>query len=260
MFDTDFSELDIVEKTLESYNEKALPYAIKDTLNWQAFQSQQNARRDLAKNFQIRNKYTEGSIRFNLIPRSEKNVNNMVSSAGSMQQYMADQHEGFKNTARGPGGVPIPTPATAGQTGTTRTKPRLRRLTIPKLKTQTFDKGSIDHSRFNQFSAAQELTVLALMMAQSKKKYVWARINSVYGLYELRGAKLTKGQRRGWPKPGKFVRLYSATVKTTEVKPTPWLIDAVEDTDREVIKKYHSNLLKQIRINQQIAQRKKGRR
>ena len=75
--------------------------AARLTLNAQALEASKQQKIQLNKMFELRNKFSEGSIfpklgnRYGLIPPNRKNINSMYARSGTIQDYLAEQNEGF---------------------------------------------------------------------------------------------------------------------------------------------------------------------
>ena len=111
MISITFRGLDRFRKAIRTLESRAIPHAIRDTLNGCAFALRTEWQKTVRSDLTNRNKYTERSIR---VDRARGiNVRAMVSRTGSVAAYMGDLEEG--TTARGKGKHKvIPAPAAAG--------------------------------------------------------------------------------------------------------------------------------------------------
>lgn len=107
--------LDRAEKDLRLFREKAIPYAVRNTLNDAAFVGRRLWQKKMRKAFTLRNRWTQRSA---LVERAHgTDLGSMESQLGSAEAYLAQQEEGFVERAKGKHGVPIPTSAAADQDG-----------------------------------------------------------------------------------------------------------------------------------------------
>lgn len=124
----DTSELRKLEKDLSTYASRALPYAVRETLNRQAFESQRDWRRLAGKTMILRNGWTTRSIQ--VAKAKSLDLRSMQAIVGSAADYMATQEEGEMQGKKGRHGVPIPAAAPGAR------KQRKRNPSGPnKLKT-----------------------------------------------------------------------------------------------------------------------------
>lgn len=98
---------------LERIGERAIPYAVRNTLNAAAFEARTLWQAQMDKAFVLRNTWTKRSI--GVEKASGLKLSTMHSVVGSRLDYMKTQEEGGSETAGSRHGVPIPTPAAAGQ-------------------------------------------------------------------------------------------------------------------------------------------------
>lgn len=96
---------------LEKMAKRAIPYAIRDTLNGSAFALQKGWRGEVKRTFTLRNRYTEQSIRVDKAQGTS--IAGMKAVTGTIAPFMPDQEEG--GTVRGRGAhKAIPSAAAAG--------------------------------------------------------------------------------------------------------------------------------------------------
>lgn len=98
---------------LEKMRKKAVPYAIRDSLNTMAFEARKVWQDELRAKMTLRNKWTLGSLRVE--KATGTNVEAMESRVGTGLDYLAFQEHGGTEHAKGRVGKPIPTSASAGQ-------------------------------------------------------------------------------------------------------------------------------------------------
>ena len=99
---------------------KAIPHAARNALNSMAFDARSQWQGEIQREFTLRNKYTERSIRVD--KASGTKIGSLRSVVGSVAPYMGDQEDGA--TVRGRGAhKAIPGPVAAGQAaGAKRTR------------------------------------------------------------------------------------------------------------------------------------------
>lgn len=113
--------LERLERHLAGFT-KAVPYAVRNTLNDTAFLAREEWTRQLQSTFVLRNKWTEKGLRVD--KASGRNVATMQAVVGSLRDYMKDREEGSTETKRGKHGVAIPMSGASGQgKKAKRTKP-----------------------------------------------------------------------------------------------------------------------------------------
>jgi hypothetical protein len=92
---------------------RAVPYAVKGTLNDTAFAAREEWVRQLQSTFTLRNKWTERGLRVD--KASGRTVAGMQSVVGSLREYMREREDGSTETKRGKHGVAIPKSGASGQ-------------------------------------------------------------------------------------------------------------------------------------------------
>jgi hypothetical protein len=112
-FSVDTKDFRRLAKELEAVAKKAIPHAVRDSLNTAAFEGRKQWAGEMQKSFTLRNKWTERSIRVE--KATGVNLSNMQSVVGSLAPYMATQELGGVEQSKGRHGVPIPTSTAAGQ-------------------------------------------------------------------------------------------------------------------------------------------------
>ena len=175
MFDIDDRQIQQFERDLRRYAKEAMPFAVRDALNRAVFGSQAEIRQELKRRMVLRNKWTQGSIQVDTAKGVR--VERFAAAVGSVEEYMAEQEEGFTRRGR-KHGVPIPTSYAVGQRGARpRTKTmgfnhrhRLKRIAIAKHGL----KGGDDKQRN---------VVSVLEAVKSGNRFVFLRFNS--GVFNL---------------------------------------------------------------------------
>jgi hypothetical protein len=112
-FRADMKRVEKLAKTLESVAKKALPHAVRASLNTTAFEARKEWVGQLDKAMVLRNKFTANSLRVEKVKGIV--ISTMQSSVGSVAPYMAAQEFGGHEASKKKHGVPIPTTTAAGQ-------------------------------------------------------------------------------------------------------------------------------------------------
>jgi hypothetical protein len=124
---------------LNTFASRGFPYAVRDTLNGCAFETQREWRAEVKRTFILRNRYTEQSIRTDKA-RGTK-VEGMAATTGTIAEYMPDQESGGEVRGKGKHKA-IPTAVAAGQgQGAKRTRMvraglRLQAVNVTQLPQQ----------------------------------------------------------------------------------------------------------------------------
>lgn len=109
LLDVDLKELQKFEKDLLRFKSKALPFAVRETINEIAFEAQRTWKQILPTKMKLRNKYTQQSIRVE--KAKNLNIQTMQSRVGSIADYMDEQEFGGVEAKKKKHGVPIPAAA-----------------------------------------------------------------------------------------------------------------------------------------------------
>jgi hypothetical protein len=121
----DTSDVRKLAEALVKVSKRALPYAVRDSLNTAAFEARKEWAQQIDKAMILRNRWTEKSLRVEKATLTS--FEHMQSRVGSVAAYMLTQEVGGTETSKGKHGVPIPTTAASGQTsGVGRIGPRSR--------------------------------------------------------------------------------------------------------------------------------------
>ena len=124
-FDADLKDLGRLQKDLQIFSKKSIPFATRNALNETAILGRKLWKGEMGRRFILRNKFVVGSLRVVKVSRGQ-NVAQMFSMIGSISPFMGLQESGGTKSGK-TGAVPIPnTPALAGfvlgaQSGLTNT-------------------------------------------------------------------------------------------------------------------------------------------
>lgn len=238
--------IEALENDLDKFHDRALPYAVRDTLNTLAYETSRIAKKNADRLMVMRNTYTSRSIQFERAQGLK--VDQMKSAAGSLQEYMREQEEGFTRHKKGKHGVPVPTSFAAGQQGAVpRSKPIRRVNWMNRLKVA---KGI----RKNEKYKTTKQTVLRRVQEAiaSGNRYIVLGVREKTakrykkGIYQVLGGKLVK---RGWPHGARLKLVYALDQPSITTMPRRWL----EPSANLVISKreeyYRKALIRQIEKN-----------
>lgn len=245
MFETkmDTKPIDQYENELDKFGEHALPFAVRDTLNTSAFETSKRAKRTAGMAFTMRNKFTERSIQFE--KTFQKSISRMESAAGSLQEYMRQQEEGFTKVKKGKHGVPVPTAFAAGQgTAMARTRPVKRINWINKLALTRRRKAA---------GRGEELMDTVHEAVQTGKRTVFLKDLRHPGIYKVLGGR--KNTKRGWPRGARLRMLYSLDEPTITTEKHEWLEPAANMVLARQGDIYRKSIERQIQINRSFRDR-----
>ena len=228
MFKIDTKDVDELEKDLETFKKRALPFATKATINDLAWTAREIAQKQITKKFVERNKWTGRSVMVNTT--RTLSIRNQASEVGSTQDYMRQQEEGAIQRGTGTQGKAIPTSASAGQKGA---QPRTK---VP-MKTNRIQNIMLERRlKRARSSKAQNLVVALKLAKESGDRHVFLKRNThavKTGVYRINRNKLTMVQ--------------SLEKKTVRINPTPWLQPSSRLASKQSDRLYRKNLLFQLR-------------
>lgn len=174
----DVRQLQKLERHLQTYASKALPYAVRNGLNAQAFEARKEWVGQLGKDFTLRNTFTARSIRV-VKSTARRTISSMESRVGSGLAYMAQQESGFTRSKRGKHGVPIPTTGASGQAkGGKRTRSIRRKNYLTNLSVAARVGGG-----------RQRRNAVAIVMAAKTGGVAYLDLGRRKGLFRVEGRK-----------------------------------------------------------------------
>lgn len=194
-----------LEKDLETFAKRALPFAVRNGLNDTAFAARKEWVGQVGKVFTLRNKWTEKSLRVE--KAAGRNLETMQAKVGSTLDYMAEREQGGTQATRGKHGVPLPTSGAAGQGK--RRVPRTRAVQRKNyLAAFSVQKKPVRGGRQRRNAAA------IAMAARAGGGVVFLDLGKTRGLFRVEG-------RKGG---GLRVRMiYDLSRRTVRTKPYPTL-------------------------------------
>ena len=125
MYKADLREMKRLTAVLEDMSKRALPHAVRNSLNSSAFTGRRQWQAEITHSFVLRNKYTARSVR--VVKAKGVRLSRMEARLGSVAPYMDRQEKG--GTIRSKSKYkPIPTSAAAGQRGAVPRTKTVRRV------------------------------------------------------------------------------------------------------------------------------------
>lgn len=204
----DLSQVEGLRDKLEALTKKAIPYAVRNTLNYCAFEARRSWAQQLDKSMVLRNRYTASSLRVQKVGGGTS-IPAMQSVTGSPLSYLELQEFGGTKTASGHG-VPMPTKLAAGQTGgTQRTKAVQRKNYLRSIKLT---------SKVHEGTNQKQKNAIAISMAAKSGGVVYLDLGRRKGLFKVSGNKRARKKIR---------MLWSFSEKSQHVKPRPTLEPAL---------------------------------
>lgn len=233
------------ENELDKFHDKALPYAIRDTLNNAAVETMKLSRKNANRIFEMRNKFSERSIQFE--KTYALSVPEMESAAGSLQDYMRMQEEGFYKKKEGKHGIAVPTTYAAGQEiAPKRTKPIRSRNLLARLR---IARGLSSGLYGQKYKNPKQVLVRQVQDAiEYGHRVVFLNIRGIKepGFYRIVGGRRTK---RGWPSGAQLRMLYSVKEQFMNMPPRPWLRPSANVIHNRMDRMYFAAIKRQIEIN-----------
>ena len=211
----DSRQFDKLHDHLQTFNKKAIPFAMREGINRTAFRARKVWQKEIAISFQLRgNKWTaKGAVQVDKARGS--NVRSMEAVLGHVEPYMKDQEEGAIQRTTGKHGKTIATSAAAGQRGA---RPRTRLVT----RRRRISAINLSSPRIRGTSNKKQRVAMGIRMAKaSGKKFVFLNISPKNkGIYELRG------------KRPKLRKIWEMSHTTIRIKREPTLEPTVKQANR----------------------------
>ncbi len=225
------------EKDLLRAKRHAFPHAIRGTLNSAAFEAQRETRSNIRSDLQVRNQWTERSIRVERVKGLR--IDSMQSVTGSDAAYMRRQEFGGVRRSEGAQGVPIPTSYSAGLG---RSTPRTRLPRRPNTLRQIQLKGRKGRNP----RTAKQRTLLAVQQAVSTgHRVIFLELGRTRGIFRVTGGRKTF--KSGWPTGAKLEMVWDMSRRTVSNSPTPTLGPAVDHVIPRMPVHYRAALLHQLK-------------
>lgn len=202
-FEVKADDLDLLLHELETVRRRAVPFAIRDSLNASAHFAKAEWTKQLHVKLTIRSTWTQRGIRTERATGLD--INRMVSAVGSVRGYMSKLEEG--GTVSDPMGVPIHTSVASGEGRGARPRTKAVRPSNRLNKIQRY-KGS-----FGSQSQRNMQSVAKAQRGGGRNKVAYMELGAKKGLYKVSGSKR---------KP-RIDLLIDLSRLTTKVKPHPTL-------------------------------------
>lgn len=233
MFQLNDKSIHKLEKDLKIANDRAFPFATKNTINKAAFIARSISQSTIRNKMTIRNKWTEGSIQVE--KTNTLNINSQAAFVGSREGYMEDQEFGATKRANGKEGVPIPTAFSSGEgrgrhRGRLPRKPnKLRNIQLKKLR------GRKPTSKKQEHIFKVQEAVLS-----GSRLYFHEFDNGTRGIFRVKGG--SRKFNKGWPKGATISMVYDMSRKSVRIPATPWLGPSVDKTIPHIAAVYKKSL------------------
>lgn len=202
----DFSQAKRAEKLLGDYANKAVPIAIKDSLNTMAFRTMNIGRANITKNMVVREPYVLRSVQVVKATRS-----NLQARVGSTLDALEVQELGGSVSGK-KGNKAIPTATASGEGDTAY--PRRRRV----RPSNRMNKLKLNH-RSIKGSRRQRNFLAVKQAAANGDRYVFLDLGRSKGIFRVMGGK----------KKPRVKMIHNLSKKTVRVPRNPWLEPATKE-------------------------------
>lgn len=238
MFNVDDRGIRKLETDLNKFKERAVPFAVRDTLNRTIFDARRESIGKVRTDMVLRNKFTERSIQ---VDRARGlNVQTMEAVVGSTLDYMEDQEFGATKTSRGKRGVPIPTTTASGEGegGRPRRKvPRAaNRLARVKLSKRT---GGGFKSR------KQETFLRIKATVEAGKRFLYLNTGRKQAIYRVQGR--GRVNKQGRITGIKMKMVYDLSRRSVTINRNPWLKPSTDISSERIPEFYRRSLTFQLK-------------
>ena len=230
----DVRELHGLEKQLQTFAARALPFATRQTLNQAVYDTRRGYQREMRHELTLRNTWTEGSAKFE--PTRVLDISRQHASVGSVLEYMATQEEGgYVHGAQGRS-KPVPT-AFARVSG--------QRARMVKQANRMRAIALADKKHAGQ-SVKQRLVVAVRVAVQTGRRYVYLDLGGSKGIFRVTGG-VDDGRKRGWAKGAKLRRVWDMSRSAVHVPRHALLRVATNTTTDRLPWLYQQALVAQLR-------------
>jgi hypothetical protein len=224
MFKIDTEQTRQFEDKLRKLNDRAIPFAVRQTLNDLAFATRKNAIDIIGDKMIERNRWTRGSIR--LEKAQGVDTRRMMSVVGSTADYMEKQE--FGHTERK---TAITTSYASGEGENAKPRRRVAR------KANRMSSIKLKRQRNRGKTRAQRNLITVRMAAKNKVKHIYLDLGKRKGIFTVTGGKR---------KPR--VRMVQALGHRNVVTPrNPWLRPATDKSVKRRDRFYRQALTFQLR-------------
>lgn len=226
------------EDELKVFNKKAMPFAVRATLNRVAFDTMKKAKKIVAARMTLRNRWTVGSIQVEKAKSLDMNI--MKSRVGSREKYMETQERGGFKTSKGKHGVPIATSFASGEGDNAQPRKRLPRKANRVASIQLSTRRARGTRKSRNFAAVKQAI-------SSGRRHIFMDLGKTKGLFKVVGGK----------KNPQVKMVQSLSNRSVRIPKLEWLQPSITNKVR-TIGFYHDELKTQINRNR-IFRTKRGR-
>lgn len=220
MFSVKDDDVKDLESRLKKIKEKAIPFAVKNTLNGLAFEGRKASISQIKESMTLRNAWTTKSIRVD--KAQSLNISRMESVVGSTADYMAKQEFGHTEVKKGKSGVPLATTTASGEARGATSRKRLPRR-ANQLSQINLRKGRRAPKNNKQ---ALLFKVHDGIRTGQRKFYHDFGGGKKKGIFRVKGG--TKRFKRGWPKGASIDMLYDMTETSVKIPKNKWLMPSTQ--------------------------------
>jgi hypothetical protein len=227
MVTVDTSELRRFAKDLDKFAHKAIPHAVRNSLNRSAFEGQREWRAEVKRTFTVRRPFTEKSIQVTKARGTD--LRTMVAVLGSTAEYMGAREEGETKRKGGKHGVPIPTVSGARGGSIKRQIQRPHRM------------GAIRLTDRARTGARKQRNAVAIRRAlKAGNRFVLLETTRGAGIFRITGAKRRLRVKMIWDLAKKSVTVapfetLTRTLKAIEPRLTTIHIESL----KEQLRRHH---------------------
>lgn len=176
----DTSQIRKLVRDLETFSSKALPYAIRESLNRSALAAKNVWGEEIQRTMVLRNRWTLGSLRVQRV-QGTMDPRRMVAVVGSMASYMAVQELGGRKGKHGKHGVAIPTHVASGEGRGSGPRQKVVRGPMKLSTIQVPTRTGSSRKQRNAVSIRKALS--------SGKRFVFLQLEHKQGLFRISGGK-----------------------------------------------------------------------
>jgi hypothetical protein len=230
--EVELKDFDRLQRDLQTFARKAVPYATRAALTSSAFAARQAWQAEIRGSFTLRNKFTERSIRVE--KATGLVLGSMQATTGSVTDYLDEQESGA--TIRGGKHKPIPAPAAAGLKAGSSSRPRLVRAGNKLGALNALKQGK---PRGNTSKKRRNASAIAQAIAKGNKVALLERKKGGRGLFAIAGGKRKVRMRMLWD-------MSRGSVK---VKPEPTLQRSLARISSKLEGIHYDALVTQLRRN-----------
>lgn len=235
--DLQTAEIGQLEAKLHALNKYGLPNATREALSAAAADTIRGSKGAVKKAFTLRNQYTLGSMR--VTRATGRRIDDMKSEAGSIQEYMQKQDEGFVKTGSGKHGAMIPSPGAAEESGKKRTR-------VISSKNWRSNIKNIQRVKVTGANGKQRLIVAVKKSLNTNNRVIFIHgENWRTGFYSILGGGPEAYKGHGWPDGVKFKSLYVMR-QNAKTKATPWLEPSAQKAAGRMDRHYRKALIRWI--------------